>query len=139
MRLLVSLLTAALPFSSAALAATPAAPSYTLSNNIPGFIKHATDTGPVDPATQINVTLWLKLHNQTQLDQLVSDQRSKGNAKFQKWITQTDFDTQFGPTAQEVKSVQNFVTDRIEFSGHDIPFLCFWPLQKSAQFSECQF
>src|SRR4051794_15036255 len=90
--------------------AAPASTTFAVEGNVPGFIKNAKDLGPVDPAAQIDVTVWLKLHNENQLDQLVSQQNTKGHPNFHKWITQAAFDAQFSPTAQEVKSVQNFLS-----------------------------
>jgi subtilase family serine protease len=80
-----------------------------INNNTPGFLSHAHDLGPVDPATVIEVTAWLKLHNEAQLDQLVTSQQQKGNANYHKWLDQNQFNAQFGPTAQEVNAVQNWL------------------------------
>ncbi|HET7500937.1 MAG TPA: S53 family peptidase [Kofleriaceae bacterium] len=80
-----------------------------IANNTPGFIRHAQDLGPVDPSTVIEVTAWLKLHNEGQLDQLVAQQQQRGHANFQRWITQDQFNAQFAPTAQEVNAVQNWL------------------------------
>jgi subtilase family serine protease len=77
--------------------------------NTPGFIKNAKDLGPTDPSAVINVTAWLKLHNEAQLDQLVSQQQTKGHANFHKWLKQSDFNAQFGPTANELNAVQNWL------------------------------
>ena len=82
----------------------------TISNNTPGFIKKATDLGPVDPNTVITVTAWLKLHNEDKLDALVQGQYKKGSSTYHKWITQGQFNNGYGPTSQEVNSVQNFLT-----------------------------
>jgi len=82
----------------------------TLTGNTPGFIKKAADLGSADPTTVIAVTVWLKLHNEAQLDRLVGQQYQKGSPNFHKWITQDSFNATFSPTAQEVKSVQNFLT-----------------------------
>lgn len=91
-------------------AANPTSNGYTISNNTPGFIKKATDQGPVDPSAIISVTVWLNLHNENRLDQLVQQQYQKGNSNYHKWLTQAQFDANFSPTAQEVKSVQNFLS-----------------------------
>lgn len=48
--------------------------SYTLSGNTPGFVSTAKDLGAVDPSTVISVTVWLKLHNEAQLDTLAQQQ-----------------------------------------------------------------
>ena len=82
----------------------------TLTGNTPGFVKKAADLGSADPTTVIAVTVWLKLHNEAQLDRLVGQQYQKGSPNFHKWITQDSFNATFSPTAQEVKSVQNFLT-----------------------------
>src|SRR6266851_5284208 len=84
--------------------------NYSFTGNTPGFIKKATDLGSADPTTVISVTVWLTLHNEAQLDQLVRQQNQKGSPNFHKWITQDSFNAAFSPTAQEVKSVQNFLT-----------------------------
>src|SRR5260221_35750 len=84
--------------------------SFVISNNTPGFIRKAVDQGPVDPSTVISVTVWLKLHNQKQLDQLVQQQYQNGSGKYLQWITQDQFNASYGPTAQEANSVQNFLT-----------------------------
>jgi subtilase family serine protease len=84
--------------------------AHALVNNTPGFIKKAVDQGPLDPSTVITVTAWLQLHNQSQLDALVKQQHTRGSAKFHQWISQGDFNTAFGPTSQEAKAVQNFLT-----------------------------
>ncbi len=83
-----------------------------INGNTPGFIKKATDLGPVDPNTTITPTVWLKLHNEAQLDSLVQQQHQKGSSSYHKWITQDQFNASFGPTTQEVNSVQNFLASQ---------------------------
>ncbi|HXI42978.1 MAG TPA: S53 family peptidase [Bryobacteraceae bacterium] len=84
--------------------------SFAISNNTPGFIRKAVDQGPVDPSTVISVTVWLKLHNEKQLDQLVQQQYQEGSGNYRQWIAQDQFNASYGPTAQEVNAVQNFLT-----------------------------
>jgi subtilase family serine protease len=81
----------------------------TISGNTPGFVAKATDLGSVDPNTVISVTVWLKLHNENQLDNLVAQQHQRGSKQYHKWISQDQFNTSFGPTSQELKSVQNYL------------------------------
>ena len=80
-----------------------------ISRNTPGFVAKATDLGAMDPNTVITVTVWLKLHNEAQLDNLVAQQHQRGTAQYHKWITQDQFNASFGPTSQELKSVQNYL------------------------------
>lgn len=82
-------------------------PQPSIPNNTPGFVAKATDLGAVDPQSQITVNVWLKLHNQQQLDKLTESQKQKGNASYHKWISQDQFNAAYAPTAQEVKSVSN--------------------------------
>ena len=84
-------------------------PTYTFSGNTPGFVKNAKDLGAVDPSTVISVTVWLKLHNEAQLDALAKSQTQKGNANYHKYISQAQFNASYSPTSQEVNSVTNFL------------------------------
>jgi len=97
-------------FFSIALSAALNAHAAPVANNTPGFIKKAADLGPVDPNTVITATAWLKLHNEAQLDTLVQGLHKKGSPNYHKWITQDQFNASFGPTSQEVNSVQNFLS-----------------------------
>jgi len=103
-RRISSLLVCVSPFCTGLAFADPQA---TIPNNTPGFIAKATDLGAVDPQSQIAVNVWLKLQNQQQLDKLSDSQKQKGNANYHKWITQDQFNSSYGPTAQQVKSVSN--------------------------------
>lgn len=100
----------ALAASGIGMPAHAAGPAATvIAQNTPGFIKSAKDLGPVDPATVISVTAWLKLHNESQLDQLVRQQTTKGSPNFHKWISQSQFNSQFAPTANDLRAVQNWL------------------------------
>lgn len=92
-----------------ALPSTAIAQNHSARSNTPGFIQKAKDLGPTDPTAVIEVTAWLNLHNENALDGLVKSQHQKGSANYQKWITQAEFNSSFGPTAQEVNAVQNFL------------------------------
>ena len=95
---------------SVALSTVVHSQSTTITKNTPGFIKKATDVGAVDPNTVITVTAWLNLHNQTQLDALVQGQYKKGSSTYHKWITQSQFNSSYGATSQEIDTVKNFLT-----------------------------
>jgi subtilase family serine protease len=62
-----------------------------------------------------DATVWLKLHNENLLDKLTSDQYNKKSPGFHKWVTQSDFNANFSPTAQEVKSGQQFFFRRTDW------------------------
>lgn len=100
----------ALVFALANCLLAVSAQSSVVSNNTPGFVKKATDLGPADPATVITATVWLKLHNQSQLDRLVQQLYQKGSPNYQKWVDQSMINANFSPSAQAVNAVQNFLT-----------------------------
>ena len=100
---------AAFSFTTAVLLAQPGQLNK-ISNNTPGFIRKAVDQGAVDPASVITINVWLKLHNQQQLDKLVEQQKQKGSANYQRWITQDQFNAAYAPTSQEVNAVSNFLS-----------------------------
>jgi len=83
--------------------------SFTISGNTPGFVAKATDLGSVDPNTVIAVTVWLNLHNEAKLGKLVEQQQQHGSGQYHNWITQEQFNASFGPTSQELNSVQNYL------------------------------
>jgi subtilase family serine protease len=101
---------AALVFSLVIFPLAVSAQNSVLAKNTPGFVKKATDLGPANPSTVITATVWLKLRNQNQLDKLVQQQYQKGSSNYQKWADQKTIDANFSPSAQSVKSVQNFLT-----------------------------
>src|SRR5262249_5492927 len=95
---------------SIALSTVVHAQTTTITKNTPEFIKKATDVGAVDPNTVITVTAWLNLHNQDKLDALVQGQYKKGSSTYHKWITQSQFNSTYGATSQELNTVQNFLS-----------------------------
>jgi len=40
---------------------------------------------------------------------LIGQQKTKGSGQYHQWLTQDQFNASFGPTSQEVKSVQNYL------------------------------
>src|SRR5215813_14125849 len=79
-------------------------------SNTPGFIRNAIDRGPVDPAAIITVNVWLKLHNEQRLDRLAMEQKQKNSPNYHRWITEDQFDADYGPTRQEVDAVSHFLS-----------------------------
>ncbi len=78
-------------------------------SNVPGFVAQAVDLGATDPASQIAITVWLNLHNENQLDQLVKQQHQKSSPNYHKWLTQAQFNSSYSPTAQEVNALSGWL------------------------------
>jgi pro-kumamolisin-like protein len=75
-----------------------------------GVREKSEGPGEADLGTMMTATVWLKLYNENLLDRLTSDQYNKKSLGFRKWISQNEFNSNFSPTAQEVKAVSNFLS-----------------------------
>ncbi len=85
---------------------------HTITGNTPGFVSRAADQGPVDPNAIITVTVWLKLHNESKLDQVLRDLYDPTSSSYRHWLKQDEFNAAYAPTAQELRSLQNFLSAR---------------------------
>ncbi|MGZ3639198.1 MAG: protease pro-enzyme activation domain-containing protein [Ktedonobacterales bacterium] len=85
------------------------ATNYTLNGNTPGWVGKAQNLGAADANQTIDLTVWLRLHNEGKLQQQLHDLYTPGSGSYHKWLGQSDFNASYSPTAQEVKSVSNFL------------------------------
>lgn len=69
------------------------------------LLTHAKDLGPVSASTPIEVTVWLKLHDQQGLDALVEAQQSGKGA----YLSMQQLRAQHGPSSAEVARVAAFL------------------------------
>ena len=79
-------------------------------NNVPGFVSAAQHVGVTDSTKSIDVVIWLKLHNQSGLDQLVAELYDRTSPNYRQWIKPAQFASSFAPTAQDAAAVKNFIT-----------------------------
>ncbi|HXJ87863.1 MAG TPA: S53 family peptidase [Candidatus Binatia bacterium] len=91
-RVLVLTLVSALTVATAALGQSP-------------LLSRATDLGPVNTANPIEITLWMKLHDQQGLDALVAAQQA-GKAGY---LSPDQVRAQHAPTQAEVAKVADFL------------------------------
>ena len=82
---------------------------YAMSGNTPGWVTKAQNLGATDSTQTLTLTVWLKLHNEDKLQQLLHDQYTKGSSSYHQWLTQDQFNTTYSPTSQEVNSVTNYL------------------------------
>ena len=71
--------------------------------------REAANLGPEDPDKQISVTVWLNLHNKTELDAFVQGMYDKTSANYHKFLTVEQFNAQYGPTAEDAAVVRDFL------------------------------
>src|SRR5690242_14092504 len=71
--------------------------------------KHATNLGPENQSKQIEVTVWLNLHNKPALDALVKQMYDKDSPNYHHFLTLKDYKAKFGPTAKDAAMVRSFL------------------------------
>ena len=94
----------------AALLASSHADGVTVTDNHPRFSSAVKTLGPVEPTTQIEVSIWLKPHNQEDLDFVASDLYDPKSANYRHWLTPAQFASRYAPTAVEAQTVRDFFT-----------------------------
>ena len=71
----------------------------------PSLLSRATDLGPVNGASPIEITIWMKLHDQQGLDALVAAQQAgKGT-----YLSMEQVRTQHAPSSADVSKVATFL------------------------------
>src|SRR5579862_40419 len=71
----------------------------------PSLLSRATDLGPADAASPIEITVWMKLHDQPGLDTLVAAQQAgKGD-----YLSMAQMRAQHAPSATDVARVAAFL------------------------------
>ena len=83
--------------------------SIKISGNTPGWVSKAQNLGAADASQTIDLTVWLKLRNENKLQQQLHDLYTPGSS-YHKWINQGQFNADYSPTDQQVKSVSNFLS-----------------------------
>jgi subtilase family serine protease len=82
-----------------------AAATAALAGGGPSLLSRATDLGPADAASPIEITVWMKLHDQPGLDALVAAQQAgKGD-----YLSMAQVRAQHAPSATDVARVAAFL------------------------------
>jgi subtilase family serine protease len=68
--------------------------------------------GAENAAKTIDVAIWLQPHNRTELDALARDLYNPASASYRQWLTASEIVARFAPTAEEAKTVQEFVASK---------------------------
>ena len=92
----------------AALPAVAASGKYVV-HNTPGFVATSKNLGVANPSDVIEVSLWLNPHNRGQMDELAQQLYEPGSANYRHFLTRSQFTARFAPSAEEAKTVQQFV------------------------------
>jgi len=81
-----------------------------VANNTPRFGAAIKNMGPVDPTSTIDVAIWLNVHDKSAMDALAQELYNPKSPNYRHWLTPSQFAAQFGPTAAEAKTVEDFFT-----------------------------
>jgi len=103
-----------------ALPALAAAGRY-IPNNTPNYVKTAKNLGPENPAKQIEISVWLNPHNKAAMDNLARSLYDKTSPNYRKFLTRTQIESRFTPTAAEAKSVRDYL------ESHNLKVVRFGP------------
>ncbi len=90
------------------------ATGQSIKDNTPPFVRTAHKIGPTDPSQTIEVTVWLNLHNRQQLDSIAKDLYDPASPHYRAWLKFSELAADYAPTAQELKTVTEFL------SSHDL-------------------
>ena len=77
--------------------------------NVPKAVALATDKGRVNPATELNLTVVLKLHDEAAFDKAVEALYDPASPTYHHWFTAQDF-AKFAPTEEELSTVKAELT-----------------------------
>jgi subtilase family serine protease len=89
-----------------------------LAGTVPAWVSHAEKLGPADGQQRVAVTAYLSWRNEPELQQLIEDQATPGNARFGQFLTPALFHAQFSPSSADVRAVEEALQGlglRIEF------------------------
>ncbi len=94
-------------FLSAA-ATVPLAQAGGATSGAPTLISRATDLGPVDASSPIEITVWLKLHDNAGLQNTLAAQNDGATP----WLSNDQIEARYLPAAADVAAVRSFLKAR---------------------------
>ncbi|MGA8440877.1 MAG: S53 family peptidase [Candidatus Sulfotelmatobacter sp.] len=116
--MLNKILTSAVAFSviSVAILTTPAAVAQRIANNVPDGIRQASDLGLIDPASEVNITVQLKMQNEPAFDKQLEALYDPSSPSFHQWLTDKDLKN-YAPPKEQFDAV------RTELENHGLTIL----------------
>jgi subtilase family serine protease len=89
--------------------ALPAFAGSFVAHNTPNYVKTAKNLGPEDPAKTIEVSIWLKPHNRSQLDAIAKELYDRNSPSYRHFLNRAEISKLIAPSAAEVATVQKFM------------------------------
>jgi subtilase family serine protease len=88
----------------------PASAGQFVAHNTPRYVATAKNLGAENPSRIIEVSIWLKPHNQAGLDTVARELYDRTSPNYRHWLKTADISARFAPTVEESKAVQEFFT-----------------------------
>ncbi len=88
-----------------AVLATSVATAQRLTNNVSEGIHRASDLGRMDPTTEINITVQMKLRDEAAFNKVVDALYDPSSPTFHKWLTDADL-RQYAPPKEQYDAVR---------------------------------
>ncbi len=99
-------------FALIACAALPANAGSFVAHNTPSYVKTAKNLGPEDPNKTMEVSIWLKPHNRSQLDAVARQLYDRNSPSYRHFLNRAQIAKMFAPTAEEAATVQRYLESR---------------------------
>src|SRR6202140_704707 len=80
-----------------------------VTDNTPSYVATAKNLGAEDTARIIEVNIWLQLHNRSEFHALTQSFYGRSSSNYHHGLKQNEIAARFAPTAQEAKTVQEFI------------------------------
>jgi len=106
--------------ASAVLPALAASGQY-VAHNTPNYVKTAKNLGTENPKKAIEISVWLNPHNRAQMDSLARQMYDPTSPNYRHFLTRSQIDSRFAPTAAEAKTVRDFL------EAHNLKVVRFGP------------
>lgn len=87
-------------------------------DTVPGAVGVATSVGSPDPAMQMGISVWMRMHNKPQFDQALEDLYNPDSPSFHHWMTVADL-SRYAPTDSDIQLVRN----ELEAHGFTITYV----------------
>lgn len=101
-------------------AAVPGA--QTIANNTPPYVSATTYVRAENPATVIDVTIWLNTRNRAAMDALAHELYDRSSPNYRRWLTRQEIAERFAPSAEEAATVRVFLEShnlQVVLTGND--------------------
>ncbi len=85
-----------------------------ISHNTPPYASANAYVRAEDPASVIDVTIWLNPRNRAQMDALAQELYDRSSPNYRRWLTHQELAGRFAPTADQAATVRRF------FESHNL-------------------